>query len=104
MSEQYYKHHVFFCVNQRKEGEGCCANHNAERLRGYAKSKVKAMNLSGEGACRINNAGCLDRCELGPVMVVYPEGTWYTYLDEKDIDEIVDEHLVNGRVVDRLVV
>ena len=51
---------------------------------------------------RINQAGCLDRCELGPVLVIYPEETWYTYVDESDIDEIVEEHLVHGRVVERL--
>ena len=51
---------------------------------------------------RINQAGCLDRCEEGPVMVIYPEETWYTYVDQSDIDEILSEHLVNGRVVERL--
>jgi (2Fe-2S) ferredoxin len=104
MSETHYKHHVFFCVNQRPEGKACCADHDAERLRGYAKDKVKALGLSGEGKCRINNAGCLDRCELGPVLVVYPEGTWYTYIDESDIDEIIESHIVGGRVVERLLV
>jgi (2Fe-2S) ferredoxin len=51
---------------------------------------------------RINNAGCLDRCEQGPVMVIYPEATWYTFVDKEDIDEIIDSHLVKGKVVDRL--
>ena len=51
---------------------------------------------------RINKAGCLDRCEEGPVVVVYPEEVWYTYVDKTDIDEIIDEHLVNGRIVERL--
>jgi (2Fe-2S) ferredoxin len=51
---------------------------------------------------RINTAGCLDRCELGPVLVIYPEGTWYTYVDRQDLDEIIDQHLVNGRIVERL--
>ena len=51
---------------------------------------------------RINKAGCLDRCEEGPVMVIYPQGTWYTYVDKEDIDEIIDQHLVGGKVVDRL--
>ena len=71
-------------------------------MRAYAKDKVKALKLSGEGKVRINQAGCLDRCELGPVLVIYPEETWYTYVDESDIDEIVEEHLVHGRVVERL--
>jgi len=51
---------------------------------------------------RINTAGCLNRCSEGPVMVVYPEGVWYTYVDQEDIDEIIDEHLTGGRVVERL--
>ncbi|MDE2600532.1 MAG: (2Fe-2S) ferredoxin domain-containing protein [Rhodocyclaceae bacterium] len=103
MSEKsYFKHHVFFCTNQRKHGETCCENHGANDLRGYAKDKVKELKLNGEGLVRINSAGCLDRCDEGPVMVVYPEGVWYTYVDEEDIDEIVESHLKNGKVVERL--
>jgi len=98
----YYKHHVFFCVNQREEGETCCANFGAQKLRDYAKQRVKELGLHGKGEIRINNAGCLDRCEEGPVIVVYPDETWYTYVDEEDIDEIIEEHLINGRVVERL--
>ena len=60
------------------------------------------MELSGQGNIRINTSGCLDRCEEGPVCVVYPEGVWYTYIDEMDVDEIIDSHLVNGKVVERL--
>jgi len=56
----------------------------------------------GEGKARINMAGCLDRCEQGPVIVVYPEEVWYTYVDQEDVDEIITEHLQNGRVVERL--
>jgi (2Fe-2S) ferredoxin len=98
----YYTHHVFFCCNQRNNGEACCADHHAQEMRDYAKAKVKALMLAGKGKVRVNQAGCLDRCEEGPVIVVYPEEIWYTYLDKDDIDEIVEEHLVNGRVVDRL--
>ena len=71
-------------------------------MRDYAKSKVKSLELAGKGKVRINQAGCLDRCEEGPVIVVYPEEVWYTYVDTDDIDEIIEEHLVNGRVVERL--
>ena len=59
-------------------------------MRDYAKAKVKALKLSGQGKVRINKAGCLDRCEEGPVIVVYPEEVWYTYVDREDIDEIVE--------------
>jgi len=98
----YYDKHVFFCCNQRAGDERCCNGSGASKLRDYAKAKVKELKLSGPGKVRINQAGCLDRCEEGPVMVIYPEETWYTYVDQSDIDEIVSEHLVNGRVVERL--
>jgi (2Fe-2S) ferredoxin len=98
----YYKHHVFFCCNQRKGGERCCNDRGSQKMRDYAKERVKALDLNGKGRVRINQAGCLDRCDEGPVLVVYPEAVWYTYVDQHDIDEIIDEHLVHGRVVKRL--
>ena len=90
------------CLNKREAPENCCACHGSEAMRKYAKKRMKELGLHGEGKARINAAGCMDRCEEGPVMVVYPEEVWYTYVDEKDIDEIIDEHLVNGRIVERL--
>ena len=98
----HYSHHVFFCCNQRQNGERCCNDNGASEVRDYAKKKVKELGLSGEGKVRVNMAGCLDRCDEGPVLVVYPNETWYTYVDKEDIDEIVTEHLQNGRVVERL--
>jgi len=98
----YYHHHVFFCTNQREDGRTCCADKQAQEMRDYAKEKVKALGLAGQGRVRINNAGCLDRCEEGPTIVIYPEGVWYTYVDKADIDEIIEQHLVHGRVVERL--
>lgn len=98
----YFKHHVFFCCNQREPGEACCSNHGAADMQTYAKERVAALRLKGKGKVRINKAGCLDRCDEGPVVVVYPEAVWYTYVDREDIDEIIDEHLVHGRVVERL--
>jgi (2Fe-2S) ferredoxin len=71
-------------------------------MRDYAKGRVKELGLAGPGRVRVNQAGCLDRCDEGPVCVVYPEGTWYTYIDESDIDDIIDSHLVNGQPVERL--
>lgn len=99
---QYFKHHVFFCCNQREGDEACCAKHGASRMQTYAKERIAALGLKGKGKIRINKAGCLDRCDEGPVLVVYPEGVWYTYVDESDIDEIIREHLQHGRVVERL--
>lgn len=98
----YYERHVFFCCNQREDGAQCCNNRGAQKMREYAKDRVKALKLSGEGKVRINSAGCLDRCEKGPVLVIYPEAVWYTYIDQDDVDEIIAEHLQNGRIVERL--
>jgi (2Fe-2S) ferredoxin len=98
----HYAHHVFFCCNQRDGTRVCCNDRGATGLRDYAKDRVKTLGLAGPGKVRINQAGCLDRCEEGPVIVVYPEATWYTYVDREDIDEIIDEHLRHGRVVERL--
>ena len=98
----YYRHHVFFCLNQRENGEYACAQHDAQAAFDRCKSRVKAAGLAGPGGVRVNKAGCLDRCAGGPVAVVYPEAVWYTYVDQQDIDEIVDSHLKNGQVVQRL--
>ena len=104
--DHYYKHHVFFCLNERDAGSSrpSCAKQNAQEMQEYAKKRVKALGLSGKGEIRINKAGCLDRCEEGPVLVVYPEGIWYTFIDKSDIDEIIDSHFVKGQPVERLMI
>ena len=98
----YYQHHIFFCLNERRQGEACCAAQGAQAGFDHCKSRVKAAGLDGPGGVRVNKAGCLDRCAGGPVAVVYPDETWYTYVDEHDIDEIVESHLKKGTVVQRL--
>ena len=98
----YYRHHIFFCLNQRSKGEACCADQDAQAAFEHCKKRVKAEGLAGEGGVRVNKAGCLDRCAGGPVAVVYPEAVWYTFVDAADVDEIVDSHLKNGQVVERL--
>lgn len=97
----YYQRHIFFCLNKR-DNEACCADHNAQAAFDRCKAQVKAQGLAGPGKVRVNKAGCLDRCAAGPVAVVYPEAVWYTYVDANDIDEIVESHLKNGKVVERL--
>lgn len=97
-----FKHHVFFCLNKRSNGEDCCDQHNAFALFEYAKNRVKELGLNGPDKIRINKAGCLDRCNDGPVMVIYPEGVWYTFVDTEDIEEIIQSHLIQGRPVERL--
>lgn len=98
----YYQRHIFFCLNQRVSGEASCGDHGAQEGFDHCKARIKKAGLSGPGQVRVNKAGCLDRCAGGPVAVVYPEGTWYTFVDNADIDEIVDRHLVQGEVVERL--
>lgn len=97
----YYKAHVFCCTNRREAGHarGCCAEKNSESLRDYMKERCKSLGIN---SLRINSAGCLDRCEMGPTMVIYPEGTWYTYATKDDVDTIIREHLQGGKVVERL--
>jgi (2Fe-2S) ferredoxin len=100
----YYQKHIFFCTNQRDNGKTCCQDFHASEMREYAQQRLKELGLTGAGHFRANKSGCLDRCELGPVLVVYPEGVWYTYDTKKDIDEIIEEHLLRGRIVQRLLI
>jgi len=97
----YFRIHVFACTNRRPDGHkrGSCAARGSEGLRDYLKARAKELGLKG---VRINSAGCLDRCELGPVMVIYPEGVWYSYATHADIDEILAIHLLEGGRVERL--
>ena len=98
----YYERHIFFCLNQRINGESSCADRAAKAGFDHCKARVAAAGHNGKGGVRVNKAGCLDRCAGGPVAVVYPEGTWYTFVDQSDIDEIVDRHLIGGEAVERL--
>ena len=103
-NKPFYEHHVFFCMNER-DGENCrqsCGKAGAEAAQKHAKKRIKALGLSEPGKVRINKAGCLERCEEGPVVVIYPQGTWYTYVDKDDIDDIIDSHILKGQVVERL--
>jgi (2Fe-2S) ferredoxin len=97
----YYRRHVFCCTNVRPFGHprGCCSEKGSMELRNYMKEKAKSMGLPG---VRINASGCLDRCELGPTMVIYPEGVWYRYRTEADLDEILEAHVRDGGRVERL--
>lgn len=101
-TDHFYQTHIFCCNNQRPEGHprGCCKEKGADDLRNYMKARIKEEGIEG---ARVNVSGCLDRCELGPVMVIYPEGTWYTFATREDVDQIVTQHLKNGQKVDRLI-
>jgi (2Fe-2S) ferredoxin len=97
----YYQHHVFCCNNERPADNprGSCRAKGSEPLRNYMKARVKELGIA---STRINVAGCLDRCELGCTMVIYPEGVWYTYGTKDDVEEIIERHLQKGEIVERL--
>lgn len=98
---QFYRCHVFCCTNQRPDGHprGSCGRKGSEKLRNYLKARVKELGLED---VRINAAGCLERCERGPSMVIYPEGVWYQVRTVEDADEILAVHILNGGRVSRL--
>lgn len=100
--ERYYRCHVFCCTNERPGGHprGSCKEKGGERLRNYMKARAKELGLAD---VRINTAGCLDRCELGPTMVIYPEGVWYRAETTQDVDEILETHIKEGGRVRRLI-
>jgi len=100
--KQHYDVHVFCCINDREPGHprGSCSARGSVQLQAYMKARGKELGLGNR--VRLNKSGCLDRCELGPVMVIYPEGIWYSYNNHKDIDEILESHVVSGNLVERL--
>ena len=97
-----YKKHVFFCTNQKDGGRKCCAQAGAADLRAYARQRMKDLDLDKPGGIRINTAGCLGHCAIGPALVIYPEGVWYTYHSQADIDRIIEEHLLSDMLVKEL--
>ncbi|MEI7705679.1 MAG: (2Fe-2S) ferredoxin domain-containing protein [Deltaproteobacteria bacterium] len=99
-----FERHVFLCENRRPDGHprGCCASRGGAELKEALKAELRARGL--QERIRANSAGCLDACESGPVMVVYPEGVWYGGVTPADIPEIVERHLVGGQPVERLVI
>jgi len=104
VTDNYYKYHVFICLNQREDGSLCCSQFNSEKIFEYMKQKIKKLYLRGKGLVRINRSGCLDRCASGPLLVIYPDAVWYNFIDESDIDEIIESHIMNQKLVQRLVV
>lgn len=97
-----FKHHIFVCINQRPQGDprGCCAAHGSERFHAFFKQEVERLGL--RGIVRANKAGCLDHCEYGPSVVIYPEGVWYWVGSESDVREIMERHICQGQIVERL--
>jgi (2Fe-2S) ferredoxin len=99
----YFTTHVFVCGNRRPDGHerGCCASKGSEKLRDYMKVRVKELALKG---IRINQSGCLDRCELGPCAVIYPEGIWYRLDSREAVDTVLDQHIIlHGRAKEQMI-
>jgi (2Fe-2S) ferredoxin len=97
-----YDKHIFICTNQRAEGakrRSCGEAHGMEIVDAF-KSKLKAMNLPIK--LRAQKSGCLDICDFGQTVVIYPEGVFYVGVEMNDIDEIINEHIINNRIVERL--
>ncbi len=99
-----YLHHIFICTNRRPAGHprGCCADKGSEELVQAFKLKLREQGLTDK--VRANSSGCIDACELGAAVVVYPEAVWYGHVTLEDVDEIVNSHIKNGQPVDRLVI
>ncbi len=99
-----YQRHVFVCINERPAGhpKGCCLEKGSAAIRDALKAELQKVGL--KGVVRANNSGCLDACAFGPSMVIYPEGIWYGGVKKEDIPEIVEQTIINGRVIARLLI
>ncbi len=97
-----FEAHIFICVNERTPDDprGSCTAKGSRRLQEFFKEEVKRLGLKGR--VRANKAGCLDACEFGPSVVVYPGGVWYTVRTEADVRELMERHIVGGEIVERL--
>ncbi|HTE51852.1 MAG TPA: (2Fe-2S) ferredoxin domain-containing protein [Kofleriaceae bacterium] len=97
-----FQRHVFVCVNERAEGnpKGCCKSKGADEVRDELKKRLAERGL--KGVVRANAAGCLDQCETGVTVVVYPEQVWYGHVTVADVAELVDRHILGGQYVERL--
>ncbi len=102
VSMQKYQYHLFICMNKRSDDDsrGCCFSRGAEEILITFKKEIKKRGLKGK--IRANRAGCLDACAFGPSVVIYPEGIWYTVKTREDALEVIEEHLVKGKTIERL--
>ena len=94
--------HIFVCNNQRpaEDPRGCCSARGSVDLLDYLKKRVHESGLKGK--VRVNKAGCLDACQYGPSLVIYPDDVWYSPQTQEDMEEILTEHVENNRIVERL--
>lgn len=97
-----FTHHIFVCCNQREPGHsrGCCDQEGSESLRNLFKAEVARRGL--KSCVRANKSGCLDQCELGPTVVIYPQEIWYGGVQAKDVSRIIEETVIGGRILEDL--
>lgn len=100
----YYSKHVLLCTNQKPAGKPCCANSGGEEFFTYMKSKLLELGLHGPGQIRVSKSGCLGRCSSGPCIVIYPEGVWYSYSSFADIDQIIESHIIAGKIAEQYLI
>lgn len=99
-----FTHHIFICINRREPGHsrGCCNADGSEALRNAFKKEVERRGL--KPLVRANASGCLDQCELGPTVVIYPQAIWYGGVRVEDVPRIVEETILGGRVLADLLI
>ena len=100
----YYKYHVFFCSSQDKNGYKYYAQPNAIEMYSYMEKRSEELGLLTSRKVKVNKTGDLSRSETGTSIVIYPEGIWYSFTDQNDIDEIIEGHLIQGNKVERLMI
>ncbi len=99
----YYKQHLYFCTNAREAGKTCCqTGGDAAEVCSYAKERIRELGLAGKGGVRVSSSGCMGRCSEGPTVVIYPEAVWYRYQTKSDIDNIIEQHVQQGIIVESL--
>lgn len=95
-----FRHHVFVCTNRKPDDDGCCAARGSEEVLQKFRSEIASRKLQGE--VHVTPCGSLGTCGHGPNLVVHPDGTWYSGVTVKDIPEIIEQHLLGGKIVERL--
>ena len=99
--KQFYDAHIFFCLNERPNDHprGSCSARGSIELHALMKKRAKELKIKN---IRVNKAGCLERCELGPVVVIYPEGIWYKIQTKQDVEDVLQKHIIKGEVVQNI--
>ncbi|MFH1198342.1 MAG: (2Fe-2S) ferredoxin domain-containing protein [bacterium] len=99
-----FQKHIFICENERPADNprGCCLHKGSSEIKDIFKTRLKELGLNSN--MRTNSAGCLDACEHGPVIVIYPEQIWYGGVTKEDVEEIIQDHILNDKPVKRLLI